>query len=357
MTLNELEKESRKRTEDLIGAWAKVPGEKYVPRGQTKRLLSSYQQAFKEIDAQIKEIHLKLLSGIPQADYYNEMVKYGRFESLQKQIATAYSTAAKQAGLAQVEISKTAISNVYYQNMYSVNWFSGLEKKEYFAVLNTKAVEVSVFGTPKVWAGIEKSAREGLLAYQPQHGTLLETLTSNKVKDLSKLRQITTQALIQGKSYTKTAKEIKDLLDITMNNAVRIARTESGRNMNAGSYANTLEAVNAGVELKRRYIAAFGLGTRQQSGSMDGQEVPPDKPFVYPNGKTVSFIVGNSGVAKYDVNDRCTAIDVLEEFPPDQRKAKNPTTGEIEEATYKDFDQWMDAKKLKYNKSGRIVSK
>lgn len=356
MTLEQLEKEARKRTEDLIGAWPSSPGAKYIPKGQTKKLLSAYQTAFSEIDEKLKAIHVKFLSGVKPEDYYNEILKYNRFETLRNQIAQAYVEAARKAGVAQVEISKTAISNLYYHNMYAVNWFSGLDNKEYFVVLNPKIIEVSVFGTPKAWEGITKSARARLLPYQPQHGTLTATLLSNKDKDLIKINQTITQALIQGKSYTKTSQEIKSILNTTANNAVRIARTEGARNMNAGAYSNSLDAIKAGVDLKRRYLATLDTRTRPQSGSMDGQEVAPDKPFVYPNGAR-AFIVGNSGVAKYDINDRCTSIDVLEESPPTLRRGRNPVTGKNEVTSYKDFNQWMDDKKLKYNDAGRMVSK
>ena len=348
MTLEQME--SSKRTEAVIGAWSDKP------TGQTKELISHYQQAFNEIDDQLKIIHNKFLSGVKPEDYYNQVIQYNRLENLQKQAAAAYKAAAKKAGLAQVEISKTAMSNVYYQNMYSVNWFSGLENFEYFAVLNPAAVEVSVFGTPKVWRRIAAAKRDSLIPYQPKHGTLIETPLDNDSKTLAKIKNTITQSIIQGKSYQNTSKEIQKIMENTASNALRIARTEGTRNMNSGAFANTQAAADLGLDIKRRVIETLDSRTREQSAQIDDQEVGANAPFIYPGGLEV-MIIGNSGVAAYDINERGRSIDIIPGSDPGDRIGKDPVSGKREEATFKNLDDWMTKHDLKYNKHGRVVSK
>jgi len=338
------------RTKAVIGAWTDRP------TGQTKKIVDQYKKAYAEIDKQLKTIHNKFLSGVKPEDYYNEVIKFERLTNLQKQIGGFYRDAAKKAGIIQIESSKTAMTNVYYQNMYSVNWFSGAKEFTYFTVLNNSAVEVSVFGSPKVWKDIAKSKRKGLLPYQAKHGTLLETLLANNQKDLAKLRQTLTQAIIQGESYTKTTKQIKTILETTASNAVRIARTEGARNMNSGALANTEAAIDAGVDLNRKAIETLDSKTREQSAIIDDQEVPGNEPFIYPGGLKV-MIIGNSGVAAYDINERGRSIDVVSGTPPGQRTGRDPVTQQPLTATFKNFDDWMTKNNLKYNRSGKIVPK
>jgi uncharacterized protein with gpF-like domain len=114
--------------------------------------------------------------------------------------------------------------------------------------------------------------------------------------------------------------------------------------------------VNAGIGLTRMYSAVLDTRTRQQSGSMDGQIVGASEPFVYPNGAT-ALIVGNSGVPRYDINDRCWSLDIVDDTPPEARRGLNPATGESEVASYRTFDVWMKDNDLIFTKSGKIMAK
>lgn len=347
MTLEELELRGQERTRAIIGAWTEKP------TGETEKLLSNYKTAYDDITASLEKAYLKL-TGVDPADagYYNELIKYQRLENLQKQTSKAYTDAAKKAGKAQFSISETAMSNTYYQNMYSVNWFTD----EFFTPIDEKAVQVAVYGTDEVWASIDKANKAAYSPYLPQYGTLAEKLNANAIKDLEKIKNTIVSALRQGSSFTAISKELQNVFNTTASNAMRIARTEAHRAMSSGAYANTLAAVDAGIDLKRMYSAVMDTGTRRQSGSMDGQTVGADEPFMYPNGAT-ALIIGNSGVPAYDINDRCWALDLVDGVPPEARRGRNPVTGETEVTSYRLFDDWMKDNNLKYNKSGKIVVK
>ncbi len=372
MTLSQMEELSEERIKDLIGAWNWDSDGNNIPIGISKQITDQYKKAYLDITKEIKALQSKYLTGVKPEDYYNTIVKLGRLNALQSQIATLYNEAAGKAGLLQVESSTLAISNKYYENMYSVNWFAsdavkGVQDFQYFAILNKKTIEASVLGTPKVWASLSAAQKKALEPLFPKHGTLIKTLLKNREKDLKALQEVITQGLLKGKSSVKTAKDlekifkdiadnVKERMEVSASNALRIARTEGARDMNSGAYANTLEAMEAGLELKRKAIETLDSRTREQSYFIDDEEVGGDQPFIYPGGLRV-MIIGNSGVAKYDINDRGRSIDVVPGTPPGQRTGRDPATGEHLTASFDNMEDWMIKHDLTFNKSGRIINK
>lgn len=369
-TLEELQEISTQRTQDLIGAWNWDKKGNPVPIGISKQITDQYKKAYLDINKSLEAIRKKFLTGVKPENYFNEIQKFNRLSSLKSQIATIYNEAAGKAGLLQVESATLAISNKYYENMYSVNWFSadafkGVKDFQYFAVLNKATIESSVLGTPKVWASLSKAQKIANKPLFPKHGTLIKTLQDNRVKDLLKLQEVITQGLLKGRSSVKTAKDlqkvftdiakdVKERMEVSASNALRIARTEGARNMNSGAFTNTQAAIDAGLELKRKAVETLDSNTRAQSSFIDDKEVDGDKPFNYPGGLKV-MIIGNSGVAKFDINERGRSIDIVPGTPPGRRTGRDSATGEILEASFKNMDDWMKQHNLTFNKSGRIV--
>ena len=132
---------------------------------------------------------------------------------------------------------------------------------------------------------------------------------------------------MQGLSYNKMVDGIKTIIGKQMvrdgtytatgakANAIRIIRTESHRTMSSGHYAASKYLDSVGLDVKRKMLAVLDNRTRSQSATMDGQTVGIDEPFIYPNGST-SFYPGNSGTAKYDINDRERVIDIFNDTDP-----------------------------------------
>lgn len=352
MTLEEMQKANKKRTEAILGAWTKQP------TGMTREMLKVYRDGYIDITQRLEKVYARILSGVAPEDYYNVMLQRNRLETLQKDMVDSYRKAARQAGVMQFDMSKTAFRNMYYQNMYSVNWFS----EPYFSIIDEKALEVSVYGTDKIWQSIKKVDRPKYKPYLPQYGTLVSVLNANATNDIKKIKNAVVSGLRAGDSYAKVARNLRKVFNTTASNAIRIARTEGNRNLNSGAYANSQAAVNMGIDLQRMYLATLDLRTRTQSGSMDGQTVPADQPFTY--GGLSWYIPGNSGNPAYDINDRCTAIDLVDGVPPTARRGLNPvrdpktgdlSSGKSEVTNFKTFDTWMEEKGLKRNKSGAIV--
>jgi hypothetical protein len=164
----------------------------------------------------------------------------------------------------------------------------------------------------------------------------------------SKVKDIVYDGIVQGKSYSDVAKEIKGRFDITATQAERIARTESHRAREMGNMAATIEAAEMGINMMRRWLATLDGRTRDTHGAMDGQEVPvfDDKGefafFKSPNGGTALY-PGGFGIAAEDINCRCSATDIVKGYEPTTRRARDEF-GKGEVIPYTNFTDYAQSK-------------
>lgn len=325
----------------------------------TKESVLAYEKAYKDVKRQIENLYLKVLDGVDPKDYYNYLTQYNRLTTLMDGINKSYIKASLAAGATQKEASRLAISNAYYRQLYTINWT--VPADGVFVVLNPSVIEVSVLGTEKVWQSISSKARLKIIntfgdlnSYQPQYGTLTDILIKNRRADIAKLKQAITSDLIQGKSFAKMTKSIRDILNTSRSNAERIAVTEGHRNMMAGNNAMTQMARTEGVEVRRQIISVIDGKERDQSTEVNHRKEDKDGFFTYPGGVKVA-IPGNSGNPAWDIRDRESVINNVNDVSPQLTRAKNPLTGENEIISFKDFDKWTKKNDLKRKKSGRIV--
>lgn len=336
-------------------------------------LAAEYRKALDEINAEIQKIYNKIIGDRTPAEVtallkeqpswmWVQSNKFDRLKSLQKKVQTQYTKASIIAGNMTVESSKMAITNNFYYQQYGVA-FASNDIPLSFSILNPKVVEVSVLGTPEVWKKITAdtmsrvSKKYGDLSkYQPKHGTLISTILNNRKDDLRKLNSAITQGLIQGKSFSKTAKDVRKILKGSANQAIRVVRTEGNRNMNAGAFASHNAAVAQGIEIERQILATQDGRQREQSDIVNGQKADENNQFHYPGGLIVDF-PGNSGNPAFDINDRETVIEIIEGQDPTQNTGTNPTTGKNEVMNFSGFDTWASDNGLRRNKTGRWVVK
>lgn len=292
------------------------------------------------------------LEGVSPEDYFNEAVKFRRLQSLENQIIAAYRTAARNSGQAIEASAEVAISNSYYRQQYAhVLGASLIEASVTVPVLRQEVIDASVYGTQELW-----NNRFGRTAdYVPKSGTLLEALLDERrAADVEKLRRAITQSLILGESYTKASRRIKDILDTSASNALRIIRTEGHRNAMAGQYAAKASAQEDGLPVRRQIVSVLDSRTRPQSVRVDGRFENDDGLFEYPGGVMVR-IPGNSGVAGWDINDREGVVMSIEGVDPTVRRARDPVTGENEIISWQRFDEWAQAQGLTRNRYGQII--
>jgi hypothetical protein len=334
---------------------------------QQKKILANYRKAMQSIETMLKDNYAKYLTGISPDNYYNEMIKRDRLQNLLKQVRAEYVKYSSSTAFEITNALKIAFSNTYYRKYFAANWVAG---KSVFGLLPKQLVELTVLGTDQAWknitAGIIKRFGDKSL-YMPRSGTLVNLLKNDSIKEINQIQEIITQRFLGGTSYTQTVNSIRDAIGREFtdgkvkrytgakSNALRIIRTETNRVSNLGSYAVSKDLDNQGIKIKRKLISTLDNRTRAQSASMDGQTVSVDKPFVYPNGAK-AMTPGTSGVAKYDINDRETVINIVNDVEPVVRIGRDPVTGQNEYFSYNNFDVWASKKGLKKNKYGVVVS-
>ena len=335
-------------------------------------IIDQYNQAYREIDARIAKLYAKFSDAaksgsVSQSDLYNWSIQYDRLGKLQEQIAEVYTEHYKNIETLQIEASSLSMTNNYYRQQFMLTW----EAPELsFSMLNPHLVEVSVMGQVSAWSDIPKAAqlRYGNIAsWSPTTGTLSNLIAGNRADEIKKIQRAINSGLISGDSYSKVARNIRDVIgEVTgdqssgaMASALRIARTEGNRAMNAGNYANACDAAAQGLDITRTWLATLDSGTRPAHARMDGKTTTIDKPFKFPEGWTAMYPgtirTGNYKLdASQNIGCRCTTFETVGEFVPTARRGRNPVTGEDEVFEYKQFDKWAEGHGLERNKYGQL---
>ena len=321
-------------------------------RKKQLEVIEIYKKSLADVRKKIERLYSVGLDGIKPENYYNHVIKFNRLDKLEKAILKDLTALNKQVNLLTAQASALSYSNNYYRMQYATNWLSPYR----FTKASENAVNYSVF---QDLDSFKKLSQQYQRLLEVQSGlTLSKTLTSNNTKSVQKVSQALTQSLIQGKSFTQTAKEIRSSFNGNLADSLRVVRTESHRTLNQGELIQWNDAKAQGVEGTRQIISTLDTRTRRQSGQVDGRRENEFGLFNYPEGRTGENGVsspGNSGKAKWDINDRETVINIIAGESPQLRRGRNPSTGENEVFTYRDFNTWTKENNLKYNKSGRLV--
>jgi hypothetical protein len=323
------------------------------------QIAEEYKRALIEIEAQLDKVYSRLLTGVDPKDYYNVLLQFGRLDSLMDKTIKAYNEAAVKAGKLQINASRVSITNNYYRQQYAVNFALSADT---FTAMSDDVVKISVAGTPKAWADINARTQAkiertfgSLNAYQPKYGTLADVLSKNRNDDIAKIRSAINQGMIQGKSASQVARDLKRIFDTTTSNAERIFRTENHRNRALGDWANFNQAQAEGLDLWREIVSTLDDRTRAQSAAVDGRLDKDGTGFRYPDGNKY-LVPGSTGVPRYDINDRERTIEVIPGVDGDKlRRGRNPITGENEVFSYRDFPQWTREHNLRRNRYGELL--
>jgi len=149
-----------------------------------------------------------------------------------------------------------------------------------------------------------------------------------------KTQQAITQGLIQGTSYGKIAREIKDVLGTSLKRAMLIARTEASRAATQGQLALYEEAESDGIEMTRIWSAALDDRTRDAHGALDGQHADKDGLF-HIDGMSAEG-PGLWGDAAMDINCRCRVYAEVAGYPTKYRRVN----GTVQD--YMDYPEWYE---------------
>lgn len=365
MTFEQMQKEAASRT------WSEV-------EAIEKEVVRQYTLAIKEIEGLLKDQYAKL-AGVKPGDYYNEVLKYNRLNTLLAEVKTAYTAAVKKAGQLTGQASELAMVNEYYRKMYVASWLDAFPEIS-VGSLPQPLIDITVYSSDAAWGAIRQKQADkivdtfgDLAQYYPQSGTLSLILYKNLNADLQKIADQITKGLAAGQSYTKMIDGIKDIIGRVVKNgdnvsltgaianALRIVRTEGNRTLNAGAHAADMELMNNyDGDVKKEWLATLDDRTRADHAAVDGERVAPDATF------------SNGLMYPSEINCRCTTITIIDGVGPSLRRGRDPVYWDADgnplskEAggkqynkvmDFKSFDAWAAENNLKKNKFGQLYKK
>jgi uncharacterized protein with gpF-like domain len=114
------------------------------------------------------------------------------------------------------------------------------------------------------------------------------------------------EALLAGETVDQLRKRIQTCEAFTPARALRIARSETTRSLNAGNLAAYSQAVSEGVDAELVWITARDTEVRFTHATLDGTAIPVGGFFMGPDGDTAPA-PGQFRKAANNVNCRCGA--------------------------------------------------
>jgi len=161
------------------------------------------------------------------------------------------------------------------------------------------------------------------------------------------LRREITTGLIQGKGFGTIARSFRNKYEMAAYKAERIVRTESqrarsiGRNLGFDRSKEAGETLGMGV--KQIWNAALDTRTRSEHRALDGKKASDEGTWRFSDGVTTRG-PALSGVARHDINCRCSTFTQVGEVSPEFRR-DNMTKQEIQ---YVPYEQWAKDNKIPF---------
>lgn len=167
---------------------------------------------------------------------------------------------------------------------------------------------------------------------------LSERIHKNMVNSIFEIRQEVTQGLVQGDTYGKMAKRLKEKLELQTYQAVRVVRTEAHRVQELSKWESSSYANAHGIVTMKTWNSSEDERVRHKSGAnhreLNGKTIPENEEFVQGRGRGMG--PGMMGTAAHDINCRCFLTRSVE-------AVNKPDAKELEGMT---FDKWK-AERLK----------
>lgn len=259
-----------------------------------KRIAQMYRESYQSIRGMIQELFADLGGEVTLAEAH----KRARLDNLLTNIAKEYKKLTGKTLDIAIDSSARNFTESFYRYSFSADKAIGLQLQ--WGVLPVEAIRASVF-----------SEYSGL--------TIIKTWDKNYVVNLANIQGTLTRGIATGTGYLKTAESIKQAFERGLSDALRVVRTESHRAFSEGHMKAHDKAIELGIDVVKVWRATLDGRTREQHGTMDGQEADKQGNFTAPDGSK-GPAPGLMGSAEQDINCRCVAIDELRDYRPTTRR-------------------------------------
>lgn len=166
--------------------------------------------------------------------------------------------------------------------------------------------------------------------------TLSSLLTNQRNEIVRSINIEIGQSLQAGEDYTTMAERLERVLGFSRVKARRVARTEAGRVQTTARLESAKHASKY-ANLTKVWSSTLDEKVRTAHRALDDQEADVDGYFHFKGHKAQGPHL--FGVAKLDINCRCTVIFLVNGIRPDSRRARD-TDGKNKVIPYQSFKDW-----------------
>ena len=275
-----------------------------------RELIRNYQVALKELRAKTAKLYEKI--GDNPDEFFTQAQKYNRLSKLEKDIANEIGKLTGKTAKTLDKSQRHMYEESYYFTAYVLS--NMVQADLGYSALNQDLI------------------KEGIRNPLDRVG-YLQRNRDNQQRLARQLREQLTQGLIQGESYQRTAKRIKERMNVGASSAMRIAQTENHRTRNRAHLDSIIEGEKAGLTIKKMWMATVDSNTRDRHADLDGVEVDPNEPFEIDGYEAQA--PGEFGESSMDINCRCTMVENIDGFKPNSRRVRG--VGVTEYKTFNEF--------------------
>ena len=280
-----------------------------------RRVASVLRKALDEIRSEMGVIYERYsVAGIlSKAD----MTRYARYSAMETNIVGKLDPAIKASMATMKRLSPEQYQAAFFRSAWAIDNATGISLN--WGIINTDAIKAAYAIT------------------DPNNKAMAEALKNYSMKARGKIRVALNNGLAQGKSYQDMMRDIKDALNKTNFEAMRIIRTEGQGAIAAGTADAYDKALEDGVDGNVVWSATLDERTRDAHASMDGQVRDAEGLFHFPNGETAPYPAWEGLSAEQRIQCRCKIRMEIEGYAPQLRRTRDQ--GII---PYQTYDAWAE---------------
>lgn len=298
-----------------------------IQNAYERRMVSIYKTALDEIRSLLSKLYVKYADSDGVLTYA-EMTKYNRLKAVHDSIVEIIGPVFSKNSTLVDKLAMVQYEEGFFRHAWSIDNQAGVSLS--WGMPDPKAIDAAV------------NAAE----FRALRDIAIKRLRGEGVLGIDR---VITQGLIQGQSYPKMARKLKDYVDGNAAQLLRIARTEGHRASVIGSQALYDDAERQGIEFDEVWDATLDDRTRPEHGALDGKPKNEERGGWYLAGMWVTG-PGQSGDPAQDIHCRCTTRAEIKGYPPKVRRIRDEGI-----QPYITYSDWAEKRGLTENRYGAAV--
>lgn len=176
------------------------------------------------------------------------------------------------------------------------------------------------------------------LAQPIKHIKLSPTFEKHRKKTIERITGHIANGILAGNNYNDIAHEIKKDMGMSINQAKRVARTETARAQSESGEQSYQDAISNGATIQKYWDSTLDLRTRASHRRLDGKFADNNGNFKVGKsiGKAPRLLIGVDS-ASQNINCRCKVL-----YAVDGEKAEIKRSGD-KLIPYVTYEEWLNA--------------